>query len=402
MKFQQKLVKDTELTELYTPTQIAKLYGYYFIVDCWHHRVLYSEHMYDAICDWQVLDDITLSGPHSIASDGELFVVDNTDRHQLNVYKCVQGSFELIQVVISVGSRPHKVVFCQQRKLFMVLSSYTQELYTFINNNGLLQLHGRHKLNELAGVYCRSFSIVNYYLLVCGANGDICTYDIDAGFTFKSKITVSDKLTGRHGLNEIAFIDSEFYLSATPSVLLKAKCLDGFTTGEYEVVKFPVAMSTPYYFSIFDNAIWVCSIALPPEFIQQENEQASYIIAMSSRNEADYSAESNRVMFFSPKANDNSIARKNVYPESKACFDSYAGVTLSVFHPAKMVEFNNEYVAENYFITAETNLVKGNAAMKLKMNDLAIYYYDKVKGESDLLYQLLNVNIDIIKRRANA
>jgi hypothetical protein len=402
MKFQQKLVKDTVLTELYTPTQIANLYGYYFIVDCWHHRILYSEHMYESVCDWRVLDDITLSGPHSIASDGELFVVDNTDRHQLNVYKFVHGSFELIQVVISVGNRPHKVVFCQQRKLFVVLSSYTQELYIFVNNNGLLQLHGRHKLNELAGVYCRSFCIVNYDLLVCGANGDICTYDIDAGFNFKSKITISDKLTGRHGLNEIAFIDNAYYLSATPSVLLKAKCLNSFTTGEYEVVKFSVAMSTPYYFTSFDNAIWVCSIALPPEFVQQEHEQASYIIAISAKNEADCSTESNRVMFFSPKPNDKSITRKNLYPESIACFDRYAGVILSVFHPAKSADFNDEYVAEHCFITAETNLVKGNVAMKLKLDDLAMYYYLKVKDESDLLYQLLNVNIDIINRRANA
>lgn len=71
------LVKENSTTyewkeQLYTPTHIEKIDECYFIVDCWHQRVIYSSNLTEPIINWNTLSD-TLGNPHSISSDGNVF-----------------------------------------------------------------------------------------------------------------------------------------------------------------------------------------------------------------------------------------------------------------------------------------------------------------------------------------
>lgn len=59
---------------------IQKIDDTYFIVDCWNHRVLYNTSIEKDLKKWQTLTDESYVGGHTIASDGELYVLDNTDR----------------------------------------------------------------------------------------------------------------------------------------------------------------------------------------------------------------------------------------------------------------------------------------------------------------------------------
>lgn len=82
-------------SRLYIPTMIQKIDDTYFIVDCWNHRVLYNNSFNKDLKDWKTMTDESYVGGHTIASDGELYVLDNTDRNQVLCYKKKDdGTFE--------------------------------------------------------------------------------------------------------------------------------------------------------------------------------------------------------------------------------------------------------------------------------------------------------------------
>ena len=103
---------------LHTPTYITKIKDKYFITDCWHHRVIYSNSLSTPISEWQVLDD-DIADPHSIASDGTFYVAEDTGRHRLKVYKEARdGKLQQIQLISNVGKRPHRVLYAEQLRRF--------------------------------------------------------------------------------------------------------------------------------------------------------------------------------------------------------------------------------------------------------------------------------------------
>lgn len=71
---------------LYSPTELVKYGDDYFIVDAWHHRVIYNNNIDAPIEKWKTMTDSVL-GCHSIASNGHLFVVDDTDHDALRIFK---------------------------------------------------------------------------------------------------------------------------------------------------------------------------------------------------------------------------------------------------------------------------------------------------------------------------
>jgi ABC-type polysaccharide/polyol phosphate transport system ATPase subunit len=54
---------------LYTPTYIQKFGDLYFIVDCWHHRVIYNDRLTEPIKKWSTMYD-KVTKPQSIVSNG--------------------------------------------------------------------------------------------------------------------------------------------------------------------------------------------------------------------------------------------------------------------------------------------------------------------------------------------
>ena len=108
---------------------ITKLFGLYFIIDCWHHRVIYTDNINNKISKWKVLDE-KIFGPHSITSNGNLFLVDNTGNNSLRVYKKIdKENFEIIQNIHSLGIRPHRVHYDPKQNLFFLLSSNDQTFF---------------------------------------------------------------------------------------------------------------------------------------------------------------------------------------------------------------------------------------------------------------------------------
>ena len=52
---------------------IQKVGSDYFIVDCWHHRIIYNNNLRDKISAWKTLTE-DINGGHTLAYDGELYI----------------------------------------------------------------------------------------------------------------------------------------------------------------------------------------------------------------------------------------------------------------------------------------------------------------------------------------
>ena len=243
---------------LFTATQITKLNGIYFIVDCWHHRILYSSDINSEIQYWNVLDD-DIAGPHSIASDGNVFVAEDTGRHALKVYVQKQNNeFELVQVVPNIGIRPHRVLYDSTRDQFVVIGSKDQRLFLLNLENNELRVVSSQRITELQGQYCRSITIRDNLVYMVGIR-DIVVFHLNKGSlgTYVKTVRLNSQYEGS---NDLYFINDESgLLTSSPKKIVYFSRLSQLEKGNAQDLS-SAYEGTPYYISFFDNKLWVPEI----------------------------------------------------------------------------------------------------------------------------------------------
>lgn len=247
---------------LYTPTYITKIDGLYFIVDCWHHRIIYSHDLKQSIPDWKVLDD-TLAGPHSIASDGEIYVADDTDHGEICIYKKADGVFSKTQTIYGLGFRPHKCVYDQNKKWFYVLLSESCEIAILKNNHGRAEIEAILKA-EIDTYYARSIQIIDGRLFIVCRTGYICQLEVDrCGVKILSQYKMPDKYAG---MNDITKIGSAYYLSVytdlegeNVSKIVRTNSLEDLEGLEDVTEKLEIK-GVPYFFSTIDGRCCISEI----------------------------------------------------------------------------------------------------------------------------------------------
>ncbi|MDO4681246.1 MAG: hypothetical protein Q4B17_00455 [Lautropia sp.] len=244
---------------LYSPTQITRLNGVYFIVDCWHHRILYSQDVRLPLARWRLLDD-DLAGPHSIDTDGKLYVAEDTGRHRLKVYRArPRGGFELIQIVGQVGVRPHRVLYDPPHQQFLIMGSEDQSLHALVRGpQGLRPAFSLH-IPELNGEYCRSITL-HGDLLYFVAVTHLVIYRRDGHrFRFTGQRLPIRALQGfqhGHGSNDLFFLDQRRgILTATPNRAFLFNHLMQLVDGTAQDISHHFR-GTPYYLSVFDGQLW--------------------------------------------------------------------------------------------------------------------------------------------------
>ncbi len=245
---------------LYLPTHMDKFGDVYFIVDCYNNRVLYSRDKSLPVTEWNVLDD-DLSWPHSIASDGEFYLVDNTQAHELRVYRRDgRGGFMLHQVITDVGRRPHRTVYDPQSQAFYVLAAESQHIARLERNGEGLELAYLKPLPFLQGSYARSFSLIGGEMYFVSGPGTINIVDYRSGsYEVRESYAVPDRLASS---NDIHFVDGVFLLSATLNQLVRCESLQALAQDSCESVYDMLGFrGNPYFFSVFDGATHVTEIA---------------------------------------------------------------------------------------------------------------------------------------------
>jgi hypothetical protein len=251
-------------TRLYTPTQIVKLGQRYFIVDCFHNRVIYSDKEDAPIAAWKTMDT-DIGGPHSITTDGMLYLVDDTGHGSLRVYSPLRDGYKLVQTISNIGYRPHRVRYDETTKAFYAFSANSQQMTKLVRDHDRLRVEYTKLMTFLDGLPARSFSFDHGAMLfVVGENNRFITrvqYNDDS-YRVLQRFSVPVSLTGEIGMNDIFWSGRYYYVTASNHLIVRAPTLEDLSAGRWEDLYGKLGFQgTPYYIEAFDGRIWIPEIS---------------------------------------------------------------------------------------------------------------------------------------------
>ena len=209
-------VRTSEYAQSYVSTQQVCLNGINFIVDTYHDKILYNDTagIGNNLFGWKVMAD-DFNKPHSITSDGLIYLVTDTDNNRVATYtRLPGGEYIELQSFTGVGIRPHYCVYDAPTQSFYVWSSYTGEMYIYKRTQGtfMVTLSAVKKIDALYGLYTRSFTIDGDNILLCsqGAGGIIVVNKRTFGFV--GAYPVPDELGG---LVQVSHVGNHYYLTTS-------------------------------------------------------------------------------------------------------------------------------------------------------------------------------------------
>jgi len=256
-------------------TYITRIDGMYFIADCYHDQIIYHDNIVDPLNQWNVLTN-EVHYAHTIASDGTLFVVDDTENNRLMVFQKMAEGYVHTQTLENIGMRPHYVQYDAKNHVFMAWSSITGEMYLVKRaevpeQNGVYPLYVDKvlKIDELYGVYVRSFTILEdgIYFISGHNNQKIIKAVINPagdGFDIIAEYSVADELAGIVQLTKIGEL---YYLTISTddqenqdfATIIRTDSLEKLAGGGYEDVydQFGVSGGTPYYITEIEGRYYM-------------------------------------------------------------------------------------------------------------------------------------------------
>lgn len=252
---------------LLVPTQLTKIGDTFYLVDSYHDQVLYSTAYGVLSSSWKVMAK-DLSQPHSIAGDGTVFLVTDTENHR--VVSCMKNEegFVDLQVFDNIGVRPHYVVYDAPTGLFYVWSSMTGEMYLFRRKPDTVEVYLEKvmRIPELYGKYVRSFTIEGDHIYFpCVHSSSIVEADKDT-FAIRNIYPVPEKIAG---MVQLIRIQNYYYLTVSTDInfnqkaatIVRAKSLEDFGTGNYENMNWYFGGDgAPYYISAADGSYFTVVI----------------------------------------------------------------------------------------------------------------------------------------------
>ncbi|SFU42141.1 hypothetical protein [Butyrivibrio sp. M55] len=268
-------------SKLSVPTYVTQINDIWFIVDCYHNRVIYSDSLEKPLEEWDIMTS-DATRPHTIASDGNVYMIDDTDNNRVLIFEKVDDKFIHTQSFYDIGIRPHYTVYDEATDTFYVWSSMTGELFCFRTDDSTnrVYLTDKRKIDSLDGIYIRSFSIIDgdIYLVSGvseeGAEATVLQCDL-ATFEIKQVYAVPDELAG---MVQITKIQDYYYISVSTdkagnqdvATIVRTKSLEDLAAGEYEDIysTYFLGGGTPYYISsvgdtyfltehrLTDHALW--------------------------------------------------------------------------------------------------------------------------------------------------
>lgn len=255
---------DNIYQNLKVPTQITKIGDTYFIVDCYHDQVIYSRDLLRPLPEWKVLTK-SVKQPHTIASDGSVYLVDDTENNRILVFEKVSGRLTHTQTLNSIGNRPHYIVYDTITATFYAWSSLTGEMYLLKRQPGTNQVYIEKicRIDELSGIYIRSFTILGDHIYFPSGNNAYITVADKNTFQVVQRYPVDSSIAG---MAQIVKIQDYYYITVSTNIhyeqhtatLLRTTDLNTLATGGYEDVFQHFGESgTPYYISQFDQTYYL-------------------------------------------------------------------------------------------------------------------------------------------------
>ena len=267
-------ILNTEFS-LSVPTYVTEIDGMWFIVDCYHDQIIYSENMGAPLNEWKVLTK-DAKQPHTIAGDGEVILVDDTENNRVLVFEKSEQGYVNTQLFSDIGKRPHYTVYDEKDTAFYVWSSTTGEMYIFRHETGSAKMY----LTEIrdAGTkdtYIRSFYMDGdeiYFVSGIGADGQSSGILICDKHTFeiKEKIDVPAELAGMVALRKdggyyYLTISTDITGNQDAATMIRTKDLHNLIKNDYEDVyaTYFVGGGTPYNITEVDGTLYLTEHRVP-------------------------------------------------------------------------------------------------------------------------------------------
>ena len=269
--------KINQYDTLNVATYITKVEDMYFISDCYHNQIIYSNTLANPLTEWGVLTD-EVHYAHTIASDGIMLLVDDTENNRLLAFQKTDSGYVHTQTLDEIGLKPHFVQYYKKEQMFLTWSSITGELYLIKkydkpNEQGIypLYIEGIVKIDELYGVYVRSFTMIdNELYFVSGHNNQtIIKAKLDRdGEKFIIEITDRyDVPASIAGMVQLYKIQDYYYITVSTdntenqdyATIIRTKSLDNLKTENYEDIyaMFGLSGGTPYYINEIEGRYYM-------------------------------------------------------------------------------------------------------------------------------------------------
>lgn len=256
-------------TDLSVPTYITKVDDTYFLVDCYHDQVIYNDNLTAPLTDWKVMTN-DMSKGHTIASDGTVYLIDDTENHRILIFEKKEDKFVHTQTFSDIGNRPHYVIYDEATDTFYAWSSMSGEMYLFRHNQDdtRMYLTEIRKIQALNNVYVRSFTILDNEIYFVSGNSTIIRADLET-FEILETYPVPDSMAG---MIQLTKIQDYYYITVSTDItgnqdyatILRTKDLSTLMDGEYEdIYHYFIGGGTPYYITCFDNAYYLTEHRLP-------------------------------------------------------------------------------------------------------------------------------------------
>ena len=256
---------ETWRNRLYTPTFIQKFGESYFIVDCWHSRIIYSSSLDAPLETWSTLAADIFHG-HTLASNGRLYLCDDTDHDSLRVFERTEDGFHETQRFSDIGGRPHCVTYNPFKGCFYALLSTDATVLRLEQNSdtGKLAVTERYQIPNVGRTYIRSFSLIDGFLYLVSGNGQIRKLEDQDSLRLVESIPVPDEFGD---MNFLTYIDGWFYVTSyrqngkTAPRFVRTRELSGLATGIYENLYERMSFQgVPYFISCFDGRCYITEI----------------------------------------------------------------------------------------------------------------------------------------------
>lgn len=255
---------NNDFSYLHVPTQITKIGNTYYIADCYHDQIIYSDSSGVPLKQWKIMTN-NVKQPHSLASDGTVYLVTDTENNRVISYEKGTDRFKELQVFEQIGNRPHYVTYESSDELFYVWSSLTGTMYLFRRTPETtdLTLAETRSVPQLDGLYVRSFTIIGDSILFpCVELSAILQVD---RYTFELEqcYPVPDEIAG---MVQIVPIEDYFYITISSdqnydrsyATIIRTSDLNLLQDGIYEdCLHFFGSNGTPYYISRFDGSYFM-------------------------------------------------------------------------------------------------------------------------------------------------
>lgn len=255
-------------SRLYTPTVIEQYGKHIFIVDCWHHRILYSADITAPIKHWSILTD-QVGTPHSIASDGTFFLTEDSVRSKILVFQRKRNGYVQIQEIENIGSRPHRIIYDDETRRFYGIAAISGELYVLENQGDKIEKTALRQVEALKDCYTRSLRIIDRSLYVVSGPGKILKINLqklnDGDLHIESEFNVPFELWT---MNDMIRVGNYFYISSYQNGngeivprLIRIKKLEDLEFHRYEDIYERMGLKgVPYYFSFIQDRIYMTEI----------------------------------------------------------------------------------------------------------------------------------------------